>query len=224
MWIGSFSKISGCRNTGYGSILLPGETWTLFWQTALIPASSSFLSLILEGQSWTKVWSKSVWLGSKGGAQWRSWWKNRHVRFPLSILEGSSPYPCTEKSRFSPQPCFLFQLKTNQHRRYLRLRHSQLWARCHLSFRCPTVWQAGTVFAPTRQPVQALASILRSVNASVTNLILYRSIWMMVFAPFVSTCKQCQVRHFKGVVTLSPAENLCGRSCWRGYRGVGGVE
>ena len=38
------------------------------------------------------------------------------------------------------------------------------------------VWQAGTVFAPTRQPVQGLASILRSVNASVANLILYRSI------------------------------------------------
>ena len=81
-----------------------------------------------------------------------------------------------EISLFPSQPCFLFQLKTNQHRKYLRLRHSQLWARCHLSFRCPTVWQAGTVFAPTRQPVQALASILRSVNASVTNLILYRSI------------------------------------------------
>ena len=31
-----------------------------------------------------------------------------------------------EISLFPSQPCFLFQLKTNQHRRYLRLRHSQL--------------------------------------------------------------------------------------------------
>ena len=217
MWIGSFSKISGCCNTGYGSILLPGETRTLFWQTALIPASSSFLSLILEGQGWTKVWSESVWLGSGSGAQWRSRWKNRQIRFPLFILRGSSPYPCTEKSRFFSQPCFLFHLKTNQHRRYLCLRHSQLWARCHLSFRWPT---SNSLAGRNSFCSYTPACPGSSIYPTLCECLSYKSDIISIDL----NDGLCPTSHFKGVVSLSPAENLCGRSCWRGYRGVGSVE
>ena len=212
MWIGSFSKISGCRNTGYGSILLPGETRTLFWQTALIPASSSFLSLILEGQGWTKVWSDSVWLGSGSGPQWRSRWKNQHVRFPLSILQGSSPYLWSEKSRFFFQPCFLFQLKTNQH-----IALETFTSLGKMSFVLPL---SNSVADRNSFCSYMPACPGSSIYPTLCECLSYKSDIISIDL----NDSLCPTSHFKGVVSLSPAENLCGRSCWRGYRGVGGVE
>ena len=218
MWIGSFSKISGCRNTGYGSILLPGETRTLFWQTALIPASPSTLPLILKGQG-TKVGQKSdpnqfdleveVELSGevdekigKFASRSSSCGAPLLIRAPRNLAFSlSTLFPVSTEDK-PTQKIFALETFTALGKMSFVLPLSNSVAGrnsfCSYTPACP-----GSSIYPTLCECLSYKSDIISIDLN---------------------DGLCPTSHFKGVVSLSPAENLCGRSWWRGYRGVGGVE